>query len=455
MQGGPIAGSADADPVRPEPLAGPFEFVGTEVDGSAVSLRYRLGDRDFTEVVRFEFDLPVGPAADRAVHLLHLVAGVSYYKLGAPTRLIAPPMTAAEWALVERLYDDGLREFAYRNGLPVPLPVDIETRSGGPEDERHSIAETNATGAIVPIGGGKDSALVAALVPDGDLFAVNPKGAQVHLAAALDRPLAGATRTLDPLLFELNAAGAPNGHVPVTAITSAISVLAALAMGRRDVVMGIERSADEPTVLTDDGVPVNHQFSKSFESERLLRAAFAPIGVRYFSLLRPLTELTIGAGVAATGLAADIVSCNRVFTIESTTDASRTQRPCGDCAKCLFTALMLAPSLSPEEIAAQYGNALFDRDDHVEAVRELWSIEKPFDCVGERLETAAAVTLLAARPEWAGQRVIAAVADEAAGLLAAADAAPADLLVPGPLDDLPEEYRPALAALLAELAVAR
>ena len=48
-------------------------------------------------------------------------------------------------------------------------------------------------GALVPIGGGKDSALVAALVPDGQLFAVNPVGAHVHLAEALGRPLLGAT----------------------------------------------------------------------------------------------------------------------------------------------------------------------------------------------------------------------------------------------------------------------
>lgn len=441
--------------VDPRRLRGAFTFVSTAVDGGVVSLRYRIGDDlDFTETVTFPFDLPDTPAVARAVHILHLVAGVSYYKCVAPTRLVMPEMTAAEWALVERLYDDGLREFAYRNDLVVPLPVDIE--SPPPTDRLDPLhqptPDTAGDGALVPIGGGKDSALVAALVPDGQLFAVNPVGAQTHLAAVLDRPLVGVTRTLDPLLRELVAAGAPNGHVPVTAITSAISVLAAVALRRRDVLMGIERSADEPTVVTADGTPVNHQFSKSLEAERLLAAVFAPTGVRYLSLLRPLTELAIGAGVTAHGLAGDIVSCNRVFTVWNENTSSREQRPCGECAKCLFTALMLSPGQAPDAVERQYGRALLDEDDHVDAVRALWSDEKPFDCVGERLETAAAVTLLAGQDGWRDQVVVRALAAEAAALLAEAGVTPADFLATGSLADLPDEYRPLLAGLAPALA---
>lgn len=430
-------------------LRGPFTFESTSVDGGLVSMRYRIGtDLMLTETVQFPFDLPETDAVARLVHVLHLVAGVSYYKTVAPTTLVAPPLTAAERALVTRLYDDGLREFAYRNDIAVPLPVQIEA-DDAVED---TPAAAPGHGALVPVGGGKDSALVAALVPDGQLFAVNPVGAQDHLAEALGRPLVGARRTLDPVLRELNALGAPNGHVPVTAITSAISVLAAVALGCRDVLMGIERSADEPTVVTTDGVPVNHQFSKSHEAELLLRAAFAPAGVRYLSLLRPLTELAIGAGVAGRGLAADIVSCNRVFTVWNESSSSREQRPCGECAKCLFTSLMLAPSLTPAQLEQQYGRALLDEPDHVEGVRDLWSTEKPFDCVGERLETAAAVDLLAHTDGWRDQTVIRALAAEAGALLAEADTSPDDFLQLGPLELLPEEYRPAVASLAAQLA---
>lgn len=438
-------------------LRGPFTFVGTTISGRRVELAYRAGDDwSFTEVVEFDADLPDTPALHRAVRALHLVAGVSYYKCVAPAPLAVEGLNADERALVTGLYDQGLREFAYRNAMAVPLPVSFlddtapEPPVGGRQD---AAAESEPlAGALVPIGGGKDSALVAALVPDGLLFAVNPVGAHRHLADALGRDLMQARRTLDPALRELVAAGVPNGHVPVTAITSAISVVAALVAGRRDVLMGIERSADEPSLVTPDGEPVNHQYSKSTEAERLLAAVFAPTGVRYLSLLRPLTELAIGAGVARRGLAADIVSCNRVFTVWNENSASREQRPCGECAKCLFTSLMLAPSTTPEEIEAHYGRALLDEAAHIGPVRELWSEEKPFDCVGERLETAAALVLLDHTDGWREQRVVQALAAEASAMLAAAGGDVADFLSLRHVGALPEDYRPVVGRLADDLA---
>ena len=433
----------------------PFTFSHTLVIGGRVELGYSLthpsGELiELTEVVELPFDLPRSAAVDAAVRVLHLVAGVSYYKCVAPVALVIDQLTAAEELLVRALYDQGLREFAYRNGYVVPLPVDLVVGDGSGDGAR--AASVPGSGALVPIGGGKDSALVAALVPDGTLFAVNPVGAHEHLAAALGRPLLGARRTLDPRLRDLIAEGAPNGHVPVTAITSAISVLAAVGLGLGDVLMGIERSADEPSLVTADGVEVNHQFSKSWAAEQLLRDAFAPTGVRYLSLLRPLTELAIGAGVARRGLAADIVSCNRVFTVWNQSTASREQRPCGECAKCLFTALMVAPSSTPAEVASQYGRPLLDEAVHVAGVQELWSDEKPFDCVGERLESAAAVVLLSRTEGWRDQAVVVALADEASTLLAAAGVDAGSYLDLGPVEVLPEDYREVVAGLAPDLA---
>ena len=471
-------------------MVGPFRFTATRIvategaDGpeTVVELEYRIGtdtdagaDSDggagvtvFTEKVTFPFPLPDTKAVQAAVRVLHLVAGVSYYKSAAPTPLHVGDLSPAERDLVVALYDHGLREMAYRNGIEVPLPVDLVIDAdqpipgdSGPTEDPAPTGEDARTPssndgdrpkALIPIGGGKDSALVAALIPDGTLLAVNAVGAQWHLAEALGRPLVAVRRTMDPALRDLVARGVQNGHVPVTAITSAISVLVALALDLDDVAMGIERSADEPTVITADGVAVNHQYSKSTGAEGLLRAVFDPLGVRYFSLLRPLSELGIGAAVARRGLTGDIVSCNRVFTVWNESTASREQRPCGECAKCLFTALMLAPAAAPDDIARAYGGPLLDRVDHVEAVRDLWSDEKPFDCVGERLETAAAVDLLAAAPLWRDQAVVRALAGEAEQLLAEAEASPADYLDLEGLERLPPEYQPLVAELDADLA---
>ncbi|MGB3412593.1 MAG: hypothetical protein WBA45_15510 [Microthrixaceae bacterium] len=448
-----------------------------ELNGSAVDLHYSFVDLDtepdetpkpsfqFVETIEFDHELQDTPKLRAALRILHLLAGVSYYKSVAPTTIQTPHLNEAERALVLAMYDEGLREFAYRNGLGVPIAVDLRERpidavqpadgEGGDQTEldRSSQPEPSSSdpsapeGAnspeprvLIPIGGGKDSALVADLVPTGTLMAVSPKGAQEHLAKHLGRPLLRVQRNLDPKLRDLVAAGALNGHVPVTAINSAIAVTLAVSQGFDEVLMGLERSASEPSLVVD-GVEVNHQYSKSARAEELLRDAFSATGVSYLSLLRPMTELAIGAAVGARGLAADIVSCNRVFTIWSENDSSRTQRPCGDCAKCLFTALMLAPSLSPDQIEEHFGRNLLDEEAHLEPVRELWSAEKPFDCVGERRETAAAVALLSQRPEWQKQLVPSKLAAEAFEVLAEVGAEPEDYLKIDSVDDLPIRYR--------------
>lgn len=432
-------------------LSGPFTFEPTKIDGSRLALEYRIGaDIELAEIIEFPFPLPDTPAIAAAVRVLHLVAGVSYYKCVAPTTLVTPPLLDTERALVVALYDDGLREFAYRNGFAVPLPVEFHAQ---PRDAAALIASPGSAsdGALIPVGGGKDSALVADLVPDGRLMTVNPTGAHERFAASLGRPLLGVTRRLDPRLRELIQAGAPNGHVPVTAITSAIAVIVAVGLDIRDVVMGLERSASEPSLVVD-GVEINHQFSKSQRAEDLLAAVFAPLGVRYFSLLRPLTELAIGTSLTRRGLADEIVSCNRVFTVWNETIASREQRPCGECAKCLFTALMLAPSLEPDAVRDHFGHAVFDEPGNVEGVRALWSEEKPFDCVGERMESVAALTLLADQPAWASRTVVATLAPEARALLAAKPATAAEYLRVDPVDGLPAEYRDRVRNLATDLA---
>lgn len=448
-----------------------FVIDDYELNGSTVSLNYYFGDPGrpsirFTETVEFDHDLNDSPRLRAVLRVLHLLAGTSYYKSVAPTTIATPPLNEAERELVLAMYDEGLREFAFRNGLGVPLPVDLQ--ESAPKDVASVASDAadnpgnNATAGaaapasqasgsaepavLIPIGGGKDSALVADLVPSGALMAVSPKGAQEHLANHLGRPLLRAQRNLDPRLRDLVAAGALNGHVPVTAINSAIAVALAVSDGFDEVLMGLERSANEPSLVVD-GVEVNHQFSKSARGEELLARAFEPSGVRYLSLLRPMTELAIGAAVGRRGLAGDIVSCNRVFTIWSENDSSRSQRPCGECAKCLFTALMLAPSLTPAQVGDYFGRDLLDEEAHLDPVRELWSAEKPFDCVGERRETAAAVALLAQRPEWRGQLVPAKLAGEALEVLAEVGAAPEDYLRIDSVDGLPERYRSMIEGL--------
>jgi hypothetical protein len=111
------------------------------------------------------------------------------------------------------------------------------------------------------------------------LVAVNPRPAMQRTAEVAGLPLASVKRTISPKLLELNAAGALNGHVPITAIVSLIVAAAGYVYGYDTILMALERSADEATSFVGE-VAVNHQWSKSTECElglwSVLRESVSP-----------------------------------------------------------------------------------------------------------------------------------------------------------------------------------
>jgi hypothetical protein len=416
-----------------------FRILGREFDpvSRTVTLRYALDDRvHFTETVTFETPPAPGPdpsgaGFERALLHLHVAAGTSYYKTAAPDRVIVEgeSLGAGELDLHRHLYDDGLREFAVTNGLPVPRPVTL-VASGGEAAPPTPAAGSLPPGLVVPIGGGKDSmVLIEAVRPLGPrLFAVNPHPLVRELAAEAGLELLVVRRRLDPGLADLHRAGALNGHVPVTAIVSLIAAVGAFVHGYDTIAMAVERSASEETVSVG-GVPVNHQYSKSREFEVLLaaqlRATVAP-ELTYGSGLRPWSELAISRTFAGlTRYHGTFCSCNTAFR----QGAADGDRWCGHCPKCRFVALMLAPYLTPAQLTAVIGTDLFADPGQIEGFAALMSdADKPFECVGERRESAVALRLLAGLPDWRRTPVVAALADAAGRLVTDADVA--SLLAP-------------------------
>ena len=142
----------------------------------------------------------------------------------------------------------------------------------------------------------------------------------IELAAQTGLELLVVRRRLSPHLGELNRTGALNGHVPITAIISLIAVAGSFLYGYDTIAMAVERSASEETVMVD-GVPVNHQYSKSLEFEQLtrdlIRRSIDP-GLDYGSALRPYSELAIARAFARlTGYHATFCSCNTVFRADA------------------------------------------------------------------------------------------------------------------------------------------
>jgi UDP-N-acetyl-alpha-D-muramoyl-L-alanyl-L-glutamate epimerase len=406
-----------------------FRFLARELDTRGhVTLRYALDDEvHFVEELDLPLETELGAAererVDGLLSLLHWVAGVSYFKTALPRQIsceaAAPPHVVA--VLLEALYSEGLGELAYTNRLPA-LPRPKFPRSSGGERAtydkggEHRLGEPGAEPGspgrvLVPVGGGKDSAVALEIVRRAGcelaLFSIGDAPPIARTVAVAGLPHLLARRRLDPGLSALNAAGALNGHVPITGIVSCVALLTAALNGFDAVAMANERSASHGNV-TWDGIEVNHQFSKGLRVERLLSAAVAELApeMAIFSVLRPASELAIARAFARMdAYHGAFTSCNAIFRLDPSLRASSW---CCDCPKCRFVFLALAPFSEPAHLSAIFGRDLLEDERQFEGFALLTATggHKPFECVGEEQESLAAIRLLAGDPRWSSHAVV-------------------------------------------------
>jgi len=360
----------------------------------------------------FALDPARRAAVDKALRLLHLVAGVSYYKAAVPPRIVieGEPIDAATAALLEQVYLNGLGEFAYRNGLDLRGRLQFPAEAG-------AAAPAPALGlgarALVAIGGGKDSLVsIEALRAAGVDQTVAWIGNSQLIRSCAERtglPTLNIGRALAPALFEINRQGAYNGHIPVTAVNSAILSLAAVLTGAGQVVFSNERSASYGSLIPGTG-EVNHQWSKGWAFEQAFGQYLqqqVAADLHYYSLLRPLSELAVARQFARSEhYDAHFSSCNRNFHILGEKPA---QRWCGMCPKCHFVFLALAPFMPKPRLVRIFGRNLLDDPAQAAGYDALLEFQdhKPFECVGEGRESRAAMAQLAARADWREDALVA------------------------------------------------
>jgi len=444
-----------------------FAYTELEVEPRLGELRcrYSLDGQDFVERVAIEGADPQSwalPGVEAAARWVFLLLGVSYYKAAAP-----PVVDLGELALsgpdvefLRRYYLDGLGEFAYCNGLdlsglefrtpagttPTPAAVAVQPRPGA---GTHIGAEPLRP--LVPFGGGIDSIVTTELVRlragggDMALFVVSKAGdryAAIEAPAAVaGLPVLRAERELDPRILRSRQLGFLNGHVPVTGMLSAVAVLAALLHGRDAVIMSNEAYASAGNVVVDDRV-VNHQWSKGLAFETMFRGALDRHGVPvdYFSLLRSASELWVARRFASlTQYHRVFRSCNRAFYLDP---ALRLNHWCGECDKCCFVDLILAPFMDRSRLEAVFdGREPLANDALEDRFRTLLAISpspKPFDCVGDVPECRSALRLIAARADRSGDGIVhRLVAD-----LPEEPDATAELLRPSGAHFVPDVYAP-------------
>ena len=395
--------------------AAPFRILRPEFAGGTVSLRYTMGELAFTETLAFPKGWSEAAASTaaflRLLDLTALVLGTSYFKLSAPTRIDASALrlTPQEQAFGLDVYENGLGEFYARNRLQRFGRL---TLTATPTDASVPAPDLPPR-TLLPIGGGKDSLVSATLLEEAEAdftpFAVNPRGPIVTSIERIGRPPLYVTRRLDPEMIRLGSQpGYFNGHVPSTAINSMIAALAALLFGYDAVVISNERSASEGNVEWD-GRTVNHQHSKSLEFERHIAAVLGGAtggALQYFSLLRPYSEAKIARLFSRTTRFDDVFSsCNVNFRYNGHDGPLW----CGQCPKCHFVFLILAPEMEKQRLVGIFGRNVLAEASNEASFRALTGLagQKPWECVGEILEAAASLYRLTRRPDWQDEAVVA------------------------------------------------
>jgi UDP-N-acetyl-alpha-D-muramoyl-L-alanyl-L-glutamate epimerase len=439
-----------------------FRYLGFELrpERGLLSCRYGLGGYRFEESVTF----PAGGHWDsqdvlEAARLVFLLAGVSYYKTAASSviDLGQTPVTDRERAFLRSFYLDGLAEYAYRNNVDLSgLKIEGPTRPAAQEAlGAAGLGNGEPSHPLVPFGGGIDSIVTVELVRRHcpALFIVTRPGDRFEAierpAAVTGLPVVRAERLVDAQLQHDARQPVPsflNGHVPITGILSAIAVMAAALEGRDAVVMSNEWSASIPT-LEVSGRPINHQYSKSMTFESGFRDVLADnFGRRmmYFSNLRPYSELWVAQRFAAlTAYHDSFHSCNKAFYLDP---AKRLDYWCGECDKCCFIDLILAPFLPGADLQRIFGGREPLSKNHqdpaiADRFRTLLGTSpnsKPFECVGEVSECRAAVLMAAQRADRAGTALLQKLAGELRNLPDIPD--PAPLLRPIGEHNIPDLY---------------
>ena len=332
----------------------------------------------------------------------------SYWKATCSPKIIvqAGGLNSTQVAWWKNLFMQGLGEFFYKNKIDFTAPNFLTIISSPQFLPRPSLGIPRlglGNRVLVPVGGGKDSAVTLELLKKSGMeqrpFLLNPTNPQFALIqkAGVKSPIT-VFRIIDPRLLELNRQGFLNGHTPFSAYLAFLGILTASLFDFKFIAFSNERSSNEGNVKYK-GKIINHQYSKSFEFEKKFREytkKYLAKDMEYFSFLRPLYELQIAKIFAKYPKYFGVfLSCN-----EARKTRSGKQKPtgkwCGKCSKCLFVYVILSPFIKPKTLEKIFGKNLL-KDGSLKPLMDQLTGKrgfKPFECVGTPQEVAAALSFL-------------------------------------------------------------
>ena len=375
-----------------------FESYSFNAEKKELTLNYSFDSKMFfSEKITFVSDKILNideiGALNNVFKYLHLIAGISYYKLFLPSNIIIKTvdLNKKQADFFNEFYLNGLGEFLCRNNIKnakniikFPYKKNVINRS---------IDLKLSNKYCIPVGGGKDSIVSIEIlkksVNNDDIVL-----GSVNTAKSIEDTIKIAglksfiiKREISPKLIEINNEldkyGAYNGHVPITGILAFILCAGAIFYDYGTVLVSNERSANVGNVKFDN-MFVNHQWSKSFQCEKMLNNFFKNYVINdfeYLSFLRPLSEIHIAKIFSKLNNYHNIFkSCNKNFKING-----RITNWCCDCDKCRFVFLILAVFLKKDKMIEIFGTNILDDERQMNGYLELVGLKnfKPFECVGE------------------------------------------------------------------------
>ena len=372
---------------------------------------YNVEEKDNKTIITYDFNVPnlthyyptlelykfeLTEFTKYLIFHIGLVVLISYWKATCSKNVIikAGYINEEQIDFFKKLYFHGLGELFYTNGIE-PNYEDFMNITCVIEPTNINIPNYNGIGNLIPIGGGKDSNVSLELLKnsfeDNNAFIINPKEVTLkcaELAGYDESNTITVKRTIDKNLIEINKQGFINGHTPFSALVAFISYLCAYINNKKYIVLSNESSANESNVA---GTKINHQYSKTYEFENDFNEytkKYFQINIKYFSLLRPLTEYQIAM------LFSKYEKYHNVFKSCNVGSKSLPWKWCCNCPKCLFVFIILSPFLYKEKLINIFGEDLFEKEELLKTFVELcgYGETKPFECVGTFKEIRYAVS---------------------------------------------------------------
>ena len=349
------------------------------------------------EILKKNFNFkPINDKVRNIVFNMGMIEAMSYFKATCSPQFLIKCGSLddfqKEW--FKKLFYLGLGEFRYRNNINIDQDSFVNFDNYG-EAIKVESEEDLLSGILIPIGGGKDSNVTMEILKkyneESLAFRIGKNEVAdecARLGGFNDDRVVEIKRTIDKDLLELNKRGFLNGHTPFSAVVAFNTYLCAYLLGKKNVALSNENSANESNVV---GENINHQYSKTIEFENDFRDyadRYLKGNVNYFSLLRPLSELQIAK------LFSRYEKYHKVFKSCNVGSKSLPWIWCCNCPKCLFVYSILSPFLYKDKLVEIFGQDMFENTLLLSTFIELcgYGEIKPFECVGTYSEVRYAVS---------------------------------------------------------------